>query len=255
MAPKTTFGGENSKAQAPFGGRCHKCSEYGHRATECRKSDRQGKNLLVEEEYFDHAQEAIYDNYEDEFPEEILHGDKGESLIIKRACYAPLIEDNDLWLHNNIFHSTCTIGGKVCRLIIDSGSCENIVAEEVVEKLKLDTKQHPNPYQLSWLKSGGEIKVSKKCLIHFSIANKFNEKVWCDVISMDACHLLLGRPWQYDRNTFHDGRKNTYSFSWDNKRIVLSPSKEFVPKPHIGKGSNLLGYHKFADEVEESNLV
>jgi hypothetical protein len=157
VAPKATSGGENSKAQTPFGGRCHKCSEYGHKATECRKSDRQGKSLFVEneDEYFDNGHEAVYDNYEDEYPEEILNGDRGEALIVKRTCYAPRIEDNDRWLRHNIFHSTCTIGGKVCKLIIDFGSCENIVAKEVGEKLKLDTKQHPNPYKLSWLKSGG----------------------------------------------------------------------------------------------------
>lgn len=56
VTPKVTPGGEHSKAQTPFGGRCHKCSEYGHKATECRKSDRQGKNLLVEDEFVDHAQ-------------------------------------------------------------------------------------------------------------------------------------------------------------------------------------------------------
>jgi hypothetical protein len=27
---------------------------------------------------------------------------------------------------------------------------------------------------------------------------------------MDVCHVLLGRPWKYDRNFIHDGRKNTY---------------------------------------------
>lgn len=30
---------------------------------------------------------------------------------------------------------------------------------------------------------------------------------------MDTCHLLLGRPWQYDRRVSHDGFKNTYSLS------------------------------------------
>ena len=40
---------------------------------------------------------------------------------------------------------------------------------------------------------------------------------------MDACHLLLGRPWQYDHNATHEGRTNTYSF-WDaGKRRVLRP--------------------------------
>ena len=28
---------------------------------------------------------------------------------------------------------------------------------------------------------------------------------------MDCCHILLGRPWQYDRYAIHDGRLNQYS--------------------------------------------
>ena len=52
--------------------------------------------------------------------------------------------------------------------------------------------------------------------------SKYKDKVWCDVIPMDACHLLLGRPWQYDRRAIHDGVKNTYSFIKDGKKIVLT---------------------------------
>jgi len=40
---------------------------------------------------------------------------------------------------------------------------------------------------------------------------------------MDACHLLLGRPWQYNCQAIHDGFKNTYSFIKDDIKIVLTP--------------------------------
>lgn len=42
---------------------------------------------------------------------------------------------------------------------------------------------------------------------------------------MDACHLLLGHPWQYDRQAIHDGLKNTYSFKKDGVKIVSAPLK------------------------------
>ena len=32
---------------------------------------------------------------------------------------------------------------------------------------------------------------------------------------MDVCHTLLGRPWKYDREAIHDGKKNTYKFHKD----------------------------------------
>jgi len=34
----------------------------------------------------------------------------------------------------------------------------------------------------------------------------------CNVLSMDACHLLLGRPWLFDNHVTHDGHANTYAF-------------------------------------------
>ena len=58
---------------------------------------------------------------------------------------------------------------------------------------------------------------------------------------MDACHLLVGRPWQCDRNTNHDGFKNTYSFEVDRVKIMLAPLRMIhVPKPSLGEGSILL---------------
>ena len=68
----------------------------------------------------------------------------------------------------------------------------------MVEKLDLETEKHPNPYYLEWFKKGNEVIVSKRCLVSFSIGNRYKDKMWCDVVAMDVCQLLLGRPWQYD---------------------------------------------------------
>jgi hypothetical protein len=40
--------------------------------------------------------------------------------------------DEEQW--HNLFNTKCTIGGKGCKLVIDGGSCENVVAEESVQK-------------------------------------------------------------------------------------------------------------------------
>ena len=34
---------------------------------------------------------------------------------------------------------------------------------------------------------------------------KFKDEVICDIVKMDVCHLVLGRPLQFDK----DGRRNT----------------------------------------------
>jgi hypothetical protein len=44
-----------------------------------------------------------------------------------------MVEGNDGQRHN-LFHLTCTIGGKVCKLINDGGCCENVVAGKAVQK-------------------------------------------------------------------------------------------------------------------------
>lgn len=47
------------------------------------------------------------------------------------------------------------------------------------------------------------------------------DNVDCGIVPMDACHLLLGQPWQYDHNATHEGRSNTYSFVHGGKKQVL----------------------------------
>jgi len=40
---------------------------------------------------------------------------------------------------------------------------------------------------------------------------------------MTVCHLLLGRPWMYDRRVNYDGLENTYSFKMHDRKVVLEP--------------------------------
>ena len=67
-----------------------------------------------------------------------------------------------------------------------------------------------------------EIKVNKQVLISFSIG-KYKDEVLCDVASMHAGHILLGRPWQFDRKATHDGFKNRYSFVKDSRTVTFVP--------------------------------
>ncbi|GKC10967.1 hypothetical protein Tco_1007749 [Tanacetum coccineum] len=82
------------------------------------------------------------------------------------------------------------------------------------------------------------------CLVNFSI------EVWYDVVPMDACHMLLGRPWQFDRKTMHGGFKNIYRFKKDGGTIILSPS-------NIRKESknHLLSEAEFLAEAQEATDV
>jgi hypothetical protein len=48
----------------------------------------------------------------------------------------------------------------LCDLIIDNGSCENIIGKHIVDKLKLKLplEPHPEPHKIWWIKSIGEIR-------------------------------------------------------------------------------------------------
>src|SRR5271156_5868857 len=64
--------------------------------------------------------------------------------------------------------------------------------------------------------------VNEQCLVKFKIGRYYDE-VLCDIIPMDACHILLARPWKFDRHAIHDGRANTYSLTKDGVQHKLKP--------------------------------
>ena len=75
--------------------------------------------------------------------------------------------------------------------------------------------------------------VNKQVLINFSIG-KYKDEVLCDVVPMEATHVLLGRSWQYDKHVLHDGLSNTMSFSFQGRKVVLKPlSPKEVHEDHI----------------------
>jgi len=66
---------------------------------------------------------------------------------------------------------------------------------------------------------------------------------------MSVCHLLLGRPWQFDRGVIHNGRTNHYSFKMKGKEYVLrpmSPSQVIADKQatHHGENSERANHQK-----------
>lgn len=72
----------------------------------------------------------------------------------------------------------------------DEGSNTN---KTMVHKLQLKTHKHLLPYHIGWIKDVEEIKVIEKCHIPFSIRSFYKDEVVCDVVDIDACHMLLGR--------------------------------------------------------------
>nr|KYP38591.1 Transposon Ty3-I Gag-Pol polyprotein [Cajanus cajan] len=62
----------------------------------------------------------------------------------------------------------------------------------------------------------------------------------CDIIPMAASHVLLGRPWQYDRKAINDGLTNKISLTHMGKKYVLSGEEEEVIKLEPSVSSNMV---------------
>ena len=121
----------------------------------------------------------------------------------------------------NIFQTRCLVLGNLCSLIIDGGSCTNMVSSRLVSKLNLETTPHPKPYCLKWLCAEGELLVDTQVLMSFTIG-KYKEVVLCDVAPIKACHILLGTPWQVERNVKYHEKDNKISFVHDGHKIKLA---------------------------------
>ncbi|XP_074278633.1 uncharacterized protein LOC141602227 [Silene latifolia] len=231
--------------------RCFKCQGYGHIANECPQ-----KRALTAQELCDLI--PVFVTPEEETVQGSVETD-GEGIVYDLD---PLSNEECLVLRNlhmetgsaeneqreQIFHTRCKVNRKICNLIIDSGSCANVVARDLVDELKLQTKDRVKPYKLHWLNGENGIQVKKQALVSLSLG-PYTDEVWCDIIPMNACHILLGRPWQFDRKVEHDGRANVYSVMKGNVRYNLKPMspnkiKEFKTK----RGSMFME----AREVEEA---
>ena len=48
----------------------------------------------------------------------------------------------------------------------------------------------------------------------------------CDVLLVKPCHIILGRPWIWDRDAHLAGHANTYSFVKANKKCILTCARD-----------------------------
>jgi hypothetical protein len=133
---------------------------------------------------------------------------------------------------SNIFQSECKIHDKVCKLIIDGGSFTNVISSDLVHALSLSTRRLPTPRYVQWMNKSGMLKITHRTRVKFSVGN-YVDTVDCDVAPLSACHLLLGRPWQFDLDATHGGRSNSYSFVHKGILHVLKPMLESAIKAEV----------------------
>jgi hypothetical protein len=85
----------------------------------------------------------------------------GESLLLKRVLIKAEKKVSEPTQRKSLFKTMCKSKGKCCKVVIDSGSTDNLVSTEMVEKLGLVKMTHPTPYRVSWLQKGHQLLVKE----------------------------------------------------------------------------------------------
>jgi hypothetical protein len=171
-------------------------------------------------------------------------------MMLRKVLLKPKAEVEKPVQRNSLFRTTCKTKDRVCKVIIDSGSTDNLVSTEMVEKLELETTAHPKPYKVLWLQKGHQVTITKKCFVEFKIRG-YRDEIPCDVIPMDVCHIFLGRPWQFDRNAIHYGRKNTYTLEKNGRTHMLLPIEEKKVKEESKTSILLMSGKELLKEVKK----
>ncbi|OMO89160.1 reverse transcriptase [Corchorus capsularis] len=212
--------------------KCFKCQGYGHFARDCvnKKAMLTNDNgeIVSEDEYIALGSSGDGDDEEEDAHDDSDDGD-GFALrsLVARRTLSAYVKDDVNNQRENLFHTRMYANGKPSSVIIDGGSCTNMASVYLVKEMQLPTTKHPKPYSLGWINDKEEIRVNKQVLVSLCLG-RYKGDVLCDILPMQACHVLLGRPWQYDNKVQHDGETNQYTLMCGKKPfnfIPLSPQE------------------------------
>jgi hypothetical protein len=62
---------------------------------------------------------------------------------------------------------------------------------------------------------------------------------------------LLGRPWKFDKNVIHDGRKNNYTLEKNGRTHMLLPIEDKEPKKKASSSILLMSGKEFLNEFKK----
>ena len=71
---------------------------------------------------------------------------------------------------------------------------------------------------------------------------------------MDVCHVLLGRPWQCDRDVTYKGRENIFVLEKEGKRHTLVPLKDEKIEEQTNPKILLVKEKEFLEQLQEGEV-
>jgi hypothetical protein len=252
--------------QKSSGIQCFKCGGRGNVIKECPNN----QIILVNDQgEYESARDEEKEAFDEGQFEDATENDgltscefEGASALVVTQILSVQMKQAENGQRLKLFQTRAKVEDKVCNVIIDGGSCHNLASKEMVDKLGLKVLKHPHPYHVQWLNNSGSIKIAQRVRVPFKIG-EYVDTIECDVAPMTVCHLLLGRPWQYDRSSLHYGRTNQYTIKWKGKNLLLKPMRlQQLLAEHLQKSSevrvesekkNVSALHKSVSESHKPN--
>jgi hypothetical protein len=110
-----------------------KCLGSGHIASQCPNRRvmimRDNGEVMTESEDDSDGMPELVDASDDD---EVVYPVTGESLVTRLALNTHIKVDDVEQQRENIFYTRCHVNNKVCRMIIDGGSCTNVASTILV---------------------------------------------------------------------------------------------------------------------------
>lgn len=112
-------------------------------------------------------------------------------------------------------------------IVFDSGSQANLISENIVKSLNLETAPHHKLHPLGWVCDNAKLQVIRKCKLRLIITVNFIDEVELDFVSLDICGMALGSSYLYDiKSIFHRHENKYHLFKNGVENIARAHSKK-----------------------------
>jgi hypothetical protein len=242
---KTFFHGDKGKKKFKGNGRknvvvkkegekftCKHCSKDGHDEDHCwklhpeRRHKKFGNNNKGKSKTAATVQQDLGSDSGDETKITTM-GYQGNGSKASTSCSNNVNVTQQEKARIELFHIRVVSKHTKIDTLFDTGSQANLISEETVKKLKLETIPHPKPYPLGWICDNDKLQVTRRCKLRFAITANFVDEVELDVIPLDICGIVLGSSYLYDRKAiFHRHENKYHSFKDGFEYIVRAHTKK-----------------------------
>jgi hypothetical protein len=165
----------------------------------------------------------------------VAMGIRGINFIASSSSSSS-VDVNDECKRNELLHIRVITHNVKVDTLVDSGSQANIISEDVVNNLRLETKSHPKPYPVGWICGDNNLQVTKQCKIKFAITYNYVDEVELDIVPLDISGIVLGIPYLYDRKSIFYREDNKYFFKKDGKEYIVLAHRMKIDRSFAATG-------------------